>query len=121
MSSFLDWTKTETPWVENAETGLRLLEADLNAKVVKYIKALPRAHAKKRKAGPGRRGEPDVTGCIEGRRLEVEGKIWPNKLTPKQRQCLERWSSAGALVFVYYSLEDFKAKLEAFCEAYNKK
>jgi len=108
----ITWHCTEKPWVELLEDGMKRKEASLNAQVAKYICGLPNAYARKRRAGPGQRGEPDVTGCIAGRRIEIEGKIWPNKPTAKQRQCMDRWEAAGALVFVYYSLEDMKAKLE---------
>jgi len=116
----MTWQDTKKPWVELVEDGQLHKESDLNANVVKYIKTLPRSFAKKRRAGPGQRGQPDVTGCIDGRRIEIEGKIWPNKPTDKQSQWLDRWERAGAVAFVYFSLEDMKVKLERFVREYNR-
>lgn len=86
-------------------------EVDMNKKVAEWISTLPMGYAHKRKAYIP--GLPDVTGCIRGIRLELEGKLGNNKPTRIQRYWLKAWASVGAITFVYYSINDAKIKLAA--------
>lgn len=81
-------------------------EVDLNKKVAKWICSLPDAWAYKRLASEGNRGQPDVTGCIKGIRIELEGKMPGGKETPLQKNRLEKWRKAGAITGIYYSFEE---------------
>ena len=83
-------------------------EKQLNTKVVKYLNTLPCCYAEKRPAQQGRAGRVDVTGCIDGRRIELEGKLPGNKPTPIQKQWLRRWAEVGAITGVYRSIADVK-------------
>lgn len=78
----------------------------MNADAAKEINKLPRTLCKKRHAGPGRKGEVDLTGCSHGYRIELEGKIYPNKPTRIQKHRMKKWGSAGAIVGVYFSKEE---------------
>jgi len=81
-------------------------EATLNKKVVAWLKTLPNTHAYKRLGGHANKGEPDVTGCSHGIRIELEGKLPGNKVTPLQAKKLRNWEAAGAITGVYHSLEE---------------
>jgi hypothetical protein len=80
--------------------------------ILSYLNSLPGCRAVKRHGGRTRRGEPDITGCLNGRRIEVEvkapGAAGPTKL---QQHCLDQWHRAGAIVCVARSVEDMKAAL----------
>jgi hypothetical protein len=86
--------------------GYREKESDLNKKVVDWLNTIDGCFAKKRQGGPGNAGQPDVTGCINGIRIELEGKIGDNKPTKLQLKWLRKWSKAGAITGVYWSLSD---------------
>jgi hypothetical protein len=88
--------------------GYREKESTLNKNVVKWLNSLPRCMAKKRAGNVANRGQPDITGCINGFRIELEGKIGNNKPTRLQNHWLAKWKAAGAITGVYWSLEDAK-------------
>ena len=88
-------------------------EVAMNKKVAEFISSLPGGLARKRYAGTGQRGQPDVTGCLGGRRIELEGKVYPNKPTKIQMVWLKRWAKAGALAGWYYDLDDVKEFLKS--------
>jgi len=83
-------------------------ENKLNSKVVKFLNTLPECYAEKRPSQQGRKGRVDVTGCIKGRRLELEGKVRDNTPTKKQIYWLNKWASVGAITGVYRSINDVK-------------
>ena len=45
-------------------------------------------------------GEPDLTGCYRGLRIEMECKVHPNKISKTQEQCLKFWVSQGAFTCI---------------------
>jgi len=79
----------------------------MNKKVAQWISKYGWAH--KRIATPGRAGEPDVTGCIFGIRIELEGKLPGEKPTKLQFAKLKRWEEAGAIAGWYTSLQEAQA------------
>ena len=79
-------------------------EVDMNKQVAYWINGFGRAY--KRIATPGRVGEPDVSGCAFGIRIELEGKLPGNKPTPMQFKKLEWWKQAGAISGWYTSLKE---------------
>ncbi len=56
----------------------------------------------------GRSGQPDISGCINGRRFEIEVKRPGAKLTLLQWSRLQQWQAAGAVAAVARSLDDAK-------------
>jgi hypothetical protein len=60
----------------------------------------------------GIRGQPDISGCIRGRRFEFEAKTSGTAPTPLQLSRLERWRKAGAITGVVRSVDDVRALLE---------
>jgi hypothetical protein len=83
-----------------------MTEKRLHTKVVNWLKSLPNTHAYKRLGGVANKGEPDVTGCSHGIRIELEGKLPGKHPTPLQKKKLEWWTEAGAITGVYHSLNE---------------
>jgi len=87
---------------------------------LRYLRALPRCRAVKRESSRTRRGEPDITGCLEGIRFEIECKVPGAAPTPLQAKRLRDWEAAGAVTGVSRSLSDTKAIIarvyERLCE-----
>ena len=81
-------------------------EPKLNKKVSDWINTIGFAY--KRLGHIHNKGHPDVTGCINGIRIELEGKIPGKKPTPLQASMLRKWEAAGAITGVYHSLEEAK-------------
>lgn len=81
-------------------------EVDLNKKVVDWICTFGNAY--KRASTPARAGEPDVTGCAFGIRIELEGKMPGKKPTKLQAKRLKTWKQSGAITGYYTSLEEAK-------------
>lgn len=46
------------------------------------------------------RGEPDILGALQGLCFVVEAKVGRNTVSYIQKERLEQWQTAGALVFV---------------------
>lgn len=86
--------------------------------ILKYLNSLPRCRAEKTWGGGyGNAGKPDITGCLNGRRFELEVKVPGGKLTPLQKVTLGQWKEAGAITGVVHSVDEVKEILkEAKCE-----
>ena len=84
----------------------KIYEKNVTRAILKYLNSLPDCHCQKRKAGPGRKGEADITGCYKGRRIEIEVKVGSNKPTALQVKQLEKWGNVGAITGVALSVED---------------
>jgi len=81
--------------------------------ILKYLKTLPQCKAEKTWGGPyGNSGKPDITGCLKGRRFELEVKKPGGKPTKLQEVTLEQWKEAGAIVAVVHSVEEVKEVLK---------
>jgi len=85
---------------------MKMKETTLNKKVSNWINTLPNSYAYKRLGYIHNKGQPDVTGCSHGIRIELEGKTPGKKPTPLQAHTLKMWAAAGAITGVYYSLEE---------------
>lgn len=79
--------------------------------IVKMIRALPGAHARKTHGGMYSSGEPDVDAVVRGRAVKLEVKAPGGKATPLQMATLAKWASAGALTGVVESVDDARAAL----------
>ena len=80
-------------------------ESVLNKNVVDWLNGIKSCVAYKRAATMANRGKPDVSGCLAGVRIELEGKVGDNKPTALQRDWLKKWRAANAITGVYWSLE----------------
>jgi hypothetical protein len=85
-------------------------EATIVDRIMKYLKSLgPHVRAEKTHGGSyGKAGKPDITGCINGRRFEIEVKNAVGKPMPLQIKTLEEWSAAGAITGIARSVDDVK-------------
>lgn len=83
-------------------------EATLSKNIVKALNRLAHCHAEKRWTGGAftRVGEPDVTGCVCGRRFEIEVKVPGKKARRIQEKRLQDWASAGAIVGTVTSVDE---------------
>ena len=79
--------------------GNKVYEKTITNKIIRKLNLLPKCLVKKRLAGPMQKGQPDITGCIDGIRIEIEVKVPGNTPTPKQEEWLKRWYSVGAISF----------------------
>ena len=84
-------------------------ESTIVANIMKYLNGLPNCKAEKTHGGfYGNSGKPDITGCIKGRRFEIEVKTEKGVISELQLVQLELWRKAGAVAFVAKSVEDVK-------------
>lgn len=83
----------------------KIKESTLNKQVIKWLNSLPACFAYKRYGHMSNKGKPDISGCINGIRIELEGKVGSNKPTPNQAHWLAKWKSAGAISGWFTSLE----------------
>ena len=82
--------------------------------ILSFINSLPYGVAEKVQGTARSSGKSDINACINGRciRIEVKTADHGNKESKKQSINLRRWSAAGAVCGVVYSLEELKALLE---------
>lgn len=83
-------------------------------RILKYINDMPHGVAEKVQGTALSSGKADINACINGRciRLEVKTADHGNKASKKQKINLRRWSAAGAVCGVVYSLEEVISLLE---------
>jgi hypothetical protein len=89
-------------------------ESTIVANIIRYLRALPDAWARKVHGGPyGTVGEPDIDACVAGRTVKIEVKRpgTERTLTAMQARALEQWKRAGAVAFVATSVEQVEQKL----------
>ena len=82
--------------------------------ILSFINSLPYGVAEKVQGTARSSGKSDINACINGRciRIEVKTADHGNKESKKQSINLRRWSAAGAVCGVVYSLEELKTLLE---------
>ena len=81
-------------------------------KILGFLNGLPGCVARKRwGGGMGVAGDPDITGCIDGRHLEFEVKRPGQQPTALQVRRLEEWKRAGAVVAVVTGVEQVQSIL----------
>jgi predicted Zn-ribbon and HTH transcriptional regulator len=71
--------------------------------VIEKLKAIGGDWEKRHGSGRGLNGQPDITGCIEGRRVEIEAKVGGNNPSELQLQRLVGWAKAGAACAVAWN------------------
>ncbi len=83
------------------------LEKTIVNRIIKKLNELPACRAIKTHGGAfGHSGQPDITGCIDGRRFDMECKRPGGKATPKQESEMRKWSDAGSVCGVVTSWEE---------------
>jgi hypothetical protein len=87
-------------------------ESSIVKSILDYLKTVPECMAEKTHGSNfGKAGKPDISGCLRGRRFELEVKVPGNKPTPIQEAMLRKWNRAGAITGVVTSLEEAKIVL----------
>lgn len=83
-------------------------ETVIHEKIIDWIHAnCPNSKVMKRHGSPmGERGNPDVTGCIQGHHIEIEVKKRGGAVDPLQAKRLREWADAGAIVGVAETVGD---------------
>lgn len=95
--------------------GLRLLEKDIVAAILRLLKNVPNCFAWKEHGGMyGTAGLPDIIFCLDGQFFAFEVKTPVGTLTKLQEGMIEKIKAAGGHAFVVRSVEDAKAILWAY-------
>ena len=83
-------------------------------KILRLLNEIPGCVARKRwGGGMAVAGDPDITGCLNGRHLEFEVKRPGDQPTVLQAKRLDEWKQAGAIAAVVSSVEDVRSVLSS--------
>ena len=79
--------------------------------ILKYLNGLDGCVAEKTQGTALSSGKADINACVRGRAVRIEAKTLDNGNVPslKQRVNLMRWSAAGAVCIIAYTVEDVKS------------
>lgn len=89
-----------------------MLEKDIVAAIMRYLKARPRCFAWKTHGGMyGTAGIPDIVACIDGRFYGFEVKQPGGRLTRLQEVTLGKIENAGGVAVKVTSVEEVKAAI----------
>lgn len=90
-----------------------MLEKEIVAAIMRYLKGLPRCFAWKTHGGMyGTAGIPDVIACVEGRFCAFEVKRPGGQLTRLQEAALGKIKAAGGVAGMVTSVEEVRQVLE---------
>lgn len=82
--------------------------------IIAYIRSLPKGWAVRVHGGQFGAGEPDISGCINGRCIKLEVKRdEDHPATELQLAKLKQWSLSGAITGVVWSVDQVKLILLA--------
>lgn len=82
-------------------------EAAVVRRIVGWLKTVPGLEYEVRHGTAfGKAGQPDISCCYRGRRIEMEVKRPGGKPTPLQAARLAAWERAGAITGVAHSLDE---------------
>lgn len=87
-------------------------ESAIVAAIIRVLKPVNGLVVRKRwTGGMAAAGDPDLTGCYQGRHFEIEVKTPGGRLTQLQKIRLLEWQQAGAITGVVYSAAEALALL----------
>jgi hypothetical protein len=87
-------------------------ESAIVAAIIRALKPLNGLVIRKRwTGGMAAAGDPDLTGCYQGRHFELEVKAPGGRLTRLQQTRLTEWRAAGAITGVVHSVAEALALL----------
>ena len=82
-------------------------EKAITNRILRWLNSQPGCLARKRHIGVmDTAGDPDITGCWNGRHFEIEVKQPGNHPRPLQLKRLQEWRDAGAVAFVATAMCD---------------
>jgi Holliday junction resolvase len=91
-----------------------MLEKDITAKIIKYLKSLDKCFCFKEHGGTyGSAGIPDIICCYRGHFVALEVKTPKGKTTPLQEFNIKQINRAGGTAVVVRGLEDVKVVLNS--------
>ena len=73
------------------------LEKTITKRCLKWARKIPNSKFYKRKGSAYNKGEPDISGCVQGIRIEIEMKSPGNEPTALQASKIKEWTEAGAI------------------------
>ena len=86
-----------------------MLEKDITAAILRWLKTVPRCFAWKEHGGIySTAGVPDVICCLDGRFFAFEVKTPDGRVTRLQEHTIDKIKVAGGRAFVVRSVEDVK-------------
>ena len=87
-------------------------EKEIVAKILRYLKTLPKCFAWKEHGGIyGTAGIPDIIACIDGRFYAFEVKTPEGKTTKLQEATIRKILACGGTVSVVRSVDEVRAVL----------
>lgn len=96
-----------------------MLEKDIVAAIMRYLKTVPMCFAWKEHGGMyGTAGLPDIICCYHGRFIAFEVKVPSGKLTKLQEITIQKIKAAKGKAYKVTSVEEVKVILETL-EVYN--
>ena len=86
-----------------------MLEKDITAAILRYLKTVPGCFAWKEHGGMyGTAGIPDIICCLNGRFVAFEVKMETGKLTKLQESMITKIKAAKGKAFMVTSVEEVK-------------
>ncbi len=83
----------------------KMSEDTLNKKVVKWLNSLENCFAFKVHGSRYNPGHLDISGCLNGIRIELEGKVGDNKPSKLQWKYIHTWEQCGAITGWFNTFE----------------
>lgn len=85
-------------------------EKSIENNIKSFLDSLDDCYYEKRHGGFfSSNGQPDISGCISGRRFELEVKKPGESPRPLQKSIMKKWKNAGAVTGVARGVDDVKA------------
>jgi len=82
----------------------RIPEKKVVAQIKKLLHSFDNCYVRKRK--PYIKGDPDLTGCYNGKRIEIEVKAPDGHPTRIQEKRVADWKRLGCIAGIAWSVED---------------
>ena len=90
-----------------------MLEKEITAQIMRYLKTVPGCFAWKEHGGPhGTAGIPDIICCYRGRFVGLEVKTPSGKLSKLQEITIQKIRATKGLAFKVTSVEEVKEILQ---------
>lgn len=87
-----------------------MAEKEIVAKILRYLKTVPRCFAWKEHGGMyGTAGVPDIIACIDGRFYAFEVKTATGKTTAIQNATIRKILACGGTAVVVHSVDEVRA------------
>lgn len=93
---------------------MRRREDPIVKAIIRYIRSLPKGWAVRTHGAMFSAGEPDISGCLDGRSIKLEVKRdAEHEASELQKAALVQWELAGAITGVVHSVEQVHTILKS--------